>query len=139
MLWLFVFLKTKSSIIFICFFLGNNIEQGEAPAVAWNTAGLGHETWPRGGRRCVLAAWPASCRKCVSSRTHFLHLIYAILTSPPPHYCRRTKEHCRIMVAAKDFGLRPRLSAAVVMQLCPRGYGPRGVVSTQDGSVEMEG
>ena len=58
-------------------------------------------------------------------------LAYAVLKFdliPTSHYSRRTKEHCRTTVAAEEVGSLPGLSAAVIMQLQPQGYGPRGTV-----------
>ena len=46
-----VFSKKTNLTLFSLLFLGNNVREGEAPAVAWNTAGLGWDvTINRGGR-----------------------------------------------------------------------------------------
>ena len=57
-----VHFKTKSNII-CSLFLGNDVGEGEVSATAWNTTSLGHETWLRGGGKCVLATLTASRRK----------------------------------------------------------------------------
>ena len=82
--------------LFALLFLGNNVGEGEASAAAWNTAGLGHETWLRGGGK-------VRPRDVASESEERCDLAYAVFTFdliPIPDYSRRTKEHCATTVAA---------------------------------------